>query len=149
MICSLHFFNQTIIDWKIPFIIWVSIGLCVTPITYSLLKEPNKNSEVHWQFGVDCLTFGSIVVFCFLYANNVLLSSQVYSKKYAIMKSGMYYKKGGGCSNKYFVIDIDGLEKTIEFDCNTQLEKSNEISLIIQKGCLGYNVIVAKKVVYN
>jgi hypothetical protein len=142
-IMAMDIFEVIIINSLLLLCIWLTTGLIILPFTHKLLKEEGKKSYLFWQWLFNCITFGGIITYSFLTLNNHFLNDTSSKYKLLIKEKGYNYHRGH-CRNSYVNVDIKGTEKQIIFSCETKIDNSKHLNIVIQKGLFGFDVITNK-----
>jgi len=78
-----------------------------------------------------------------MYLNQQLCQTDTITYTYTIERKGTLAKGRNGCNQPFAVINFEGLEKELIFNCNISedFHKYSKIRLTYSKGLFGYNVI--------
>lgn len=144
--CEIYIYRKTLIELKIPLMIWLSPGIILTPIFYNKLNDID-GMKAHWSLHYilhSCMT-GAFVLFSFMGVNYFFADKEVISKEFKVQETGSL-AGGKGNRNKrspYVVINYEGMEKQLVF-LNSQMDKvmnSKTAVLKVRKGRLGFDVL--------
>ncbi|MCY1635154.1 hypothetical protein [Marinifilum sp. D737] len=144
--CEIYIYRKTLIELKIPLMIWLTPGIVLTPIFYNKLNDID-GMKAHWSLHYilhSCMT-GAFVLFSFMAVNYFFADNEVVSKKFKVQETGSL-SGGKGSRNKrspYVVINYEGMEKQLVFS-NSQMDKvmnSKWAVLKVRKGRLGFDVL--------
>lgn len=144
-------FKETFINWYIPIMICLFIGISTILVTPDSWKEIYKNHfkrhSLLWLILNNCLSFGSIGMFIFMNVNYNSSNESIETHKLEIVRKS---SKHGQYGKRIPVADVNynGLIKTISFRHKEKdkLNASNYISLKIKKGNLGFDIITKKEI---
>jgi hypothetical protein len=142
-ISAIEIYRETIINWTIPLLIWLTSGFCILPFTYSFLKEPGKKSYATWQLLYNCITFGGIMFYLVMTLNFNFTSYRISRQKIKIKEKG-HLSNFRSCGNPYTRVIINGNDKELIFDCGTNIDKSTNVVLTIKNGLFGFDIITNK-----
>ncbi|MCT4602166.1 MAG: hypothetical protein N4A59_04545 [Marinifilum sp.] len=139
-------YRKTIIELKIPLMIWLTPGIILTPIFYNKLNDID-GMKAHWILHYilhSCMT-GAFVLFSFMSINYFFASSSIETKKFKVLETGSL-SGGKGSRNKrkpYVVINYEGMEKDLIFP-HSEMENvmnSKAVMLDVRKGLFGFDVL--------
>ncbi|GAB7088142.1 hypothetical protein [Marinifilum fragile] len=144
--CEIYIYRKTLIELKIPLMIWLTPGIVLTPIFYNKLNDID-GMKAHWSLHYilhSCMT-GAFVLFSFMAVNYFFADNEVVSKEFKVQETGSL---AGGKRNRnkrspYVVINYEGMEKQLVFS-NSQMDKvmnSKSAVLKVRKGRLGFDVL--------
>lgn len=144
-------YEKTFINWWIPFIIWLIAGIITTVIIpkrwKKIFRKDHNIKTLIWETMNNCLTFGGITVFIFLYINLKSPTKNVETQKLKIVKKS---SKNGSHGRITPVADViyKGLTKTVPLKYSEQnkLNDLDYLTLKIKKGNLGFDVIIEKEI---
>jgi hypothetical protein len=143
-IWEIDIYRKTLIDFNIPFSIWIITGVLCQPFT----KKYYNTTQLFLQLGFNIAGIGGIVLFLFMGINKyVLLDKNEITIHTKILDMGKLGKGKNGCANPYAEVRIDDFEKQLIFPCDSDLEGYDSIELKLRKGILGFDVITFQKLV--
>ncbi len=142
-ISAISIYRDTIIHWTMPFLIWLTSGLCILPITYNFLKEPGKKSYTIWQLLYNCITFGGIMYYLVMTLNFNFPSSCLSRQKIKIIEKG-HLSSFRSCGNPYTQVIINDFNKELIFECGTDIDNAINVDLAIKSGLLEFDIIIDK-----
>ncbi|GAA4840681.1 hypothetical protein [Algivirga pacifica] len=93
------------------------------------------------------------LTFCFgflMLNTEVPFSEKVYYEQHTILDRGEGIRsKGGSCKPPFVTILRNGIEKTLDFRCpdNANVWDKSYLNIKVQRGCLGFDVVVSKKLI--
>lgn len=148
-ILSVYLFRVTFISIEISLCIYFGAGVASLWFTHRMVPEiAGSVIEYIMLLIYACVVFGGTTICSFLAINYYFTQNQSYTEAHAIVKSG-YLAKGrrGNCNAPYVVIEKNGLEKDIVFDCglSKEIAEYKRVELEVGKGFLGYAVIKNKQ----
>jgi hypothetical protein len=147
---ELEIYENTFIDYRIPTLLWIGPGLCLTPVLRKTLAFHMNTSSLLLQLIYNVVTWGGIIVFTFMATNFYFTEQNTWQHTLKIKSNGSLAGGGGGrCRIPYVVVDWMGNEKQIEFPCGTALAQADSIKVDLKKGLLGYEVIVDKELMFE
>ncbi len=143
-IWSTNIYRNTIIDWKIlvPPII---IGIIIILIAFWKLLL-NIGYQIWAIFFITSVCGGGLSHFGIMYLNQRFSVTDTITETYNIERKGTLTKGRSVCSQPFVVINFDGQEKDLIFNCDISdtFQKYSKIEISYYKGLLGYNVIKEK-----
>ncbi|MCO4293075.1 hypothetical protein NF867_09385, partial [Solitalea sp. MAHUQ-68] len=146
LIWEIYIYRQTIIDVKIPLLIWTVPGVFLTPLLYDKLN--NIDGRVgHWilhYIGHTCST-GAILLFGFMASNLYMADYKKVNKQYSIIEKGSIPGSKGHRNERlpYVVINYEGLKKELIFSYSQTdiINTANNVNLTVRKGFWGFDVL--------
>lgn len=87
--CEIYIYRKTLIELKIPLMIWLSPGIILTPIFYNKLNDID-GMKAHWSLHYilhSCMT-GAFVLFGFMAVNYFFADHDVVSKEFKVQEIG-------------------------------------------------------------
>ena len=138
---SINIYRNTIIDWKI-LVPPVIIGIVFFLVSFwrILLNFGYKL----WAILFICsICGGCLAHFGTMYLNQKFSRTETTTETYTIERKGTLAKGRSGCNEPYAVINFDGLEKELIFNCDISdiIYKYSKVKISYSKGFLGYYVI--------
>ena len=144
-------FRRTVIEWYIPFLIWLITGIVSTIVFTKFwmtnIKDEYGNSSKFWIFFYNCLTFGGIAIFILMLVNFKSPEINIETHKLKILRKSTM--KGKPKRVPIADVEYKGLLKSIVFTSKEKkkLDKAEYIRLKTKRGNLGYDVIVEKEII--
>ena len=144
-IFEINIFHKTIVDWKIPTSIWFFGGLLFAPFMSKHLVNYYNTTGLFLQSVFNICSFGGILVYVFMATNYYLgVDNQSETIRTEILKTGHLAKGRNGCGNPYADVKIKNSDKELIFPCNFEIERYKYVDLILKKGLLGFDIILAQ-----
>jgi hypothetical protein len=139
-------YRRTIIELKIPLLIWLTPGLFLTPLFFNKMNNID-GMKAHWilHYVLHTIMTGGFILFCFMASNFYLAGNTIVDEKFEVIKRGsLSGSKGHRDERKpYVVINYKGIEKQLIFS-NPQMEKvmsAKSAKLSVRKGLFGFDII--------
>ena len=139
--------------WSVAFIAgFLSVFIVIIYLLNKRKKEKNT-SEIGIGFGLGFVVLGgllcsfmigSFVVFIGLFINQTFANEQTTTETYTIKSWLSSKSKKSSYASHEISIEVDGTPQTIFMEGNILIEKTKTITLTLQKGLFGYNVIKSK-----
>jgi len=145
LICEIRIYRNTIIDLKIPLLIWLIPGLFLTPIFYNRINALDRkaNWTLHY-FLHTCMT-GSILLFTFMATNLYFGENKIMVKYFNVLKTGSVCGPKGHREERepYVEINYEGLEKEVVFtyEETAKVMSAKSVKLTVRKGFLGFDIL--------
>jgi hypothetical protein len=139
-------YNKTIIELKIPLMIWLIPGVVLTPLFYNTMNYI-EGVKVHWILHYilhTCMT-GTFILFAFMASNFYCADNQIEKKTFEIIRtessvgSKGYPKKKRPC----LLINYEGIEKELIF-YRSEVDRINSakiVNLRVKKGLWGFDIL--------
>lgn len=151
-IIEISIYRNTMIKWFIPFSIWLISGITSTIILVKFFKIDLKNNYAgnSWIMLIfyNCLSFGGILLFTFMYINFNSTDSNIQTHKLKILRKSSI-RDTGNKARRIPVVDVNyqGLIKEVVLSRRDKdkLENSSYIILKMKKGILGFDVITEEE----
>lgn len=146
-IWEIDIYQHTFIDYRVPTLLWIGPGLCLTPALRKILAVYINTSSLFLQLIYNIVTWGGIVVFSVM-ALNFYFAEQN-TTLYTLRIKDVKEIPGGRnhCMEPNAVVEWMGREKDIAFPCGTSIEPADSVKLNLKEGFLGYTVMVNKELV--
>jgi len=143
--------RDTLIENWVPWVIWLSPGLLLTPFDRQFLLKEYKLNSWFFQALYNISSAGGGLLIIFMAINFYFTSPGTAVRKlpitsYGKMNSGRY-NSNSTCKNPYVVFDYKGSSKEFPFPCGTEVEKYKFIQLTVKRGLMGYDVIISEVLV--
>ena len=138
-------YRETIIDLKIPLLIWLTPGIFLTPIFYNRINALDRkaNWALHY-FLHTCMT-GSILLFSFMATNLYFADSHIMVKHFNVLNTGSISGPKGHRDERepYVDINYEGLEKEVVFtyEETAKVMSAKSVKLTVRKGLLGFDIL--------
>jgi len=145
LLWEIEIYRDTIIDLKIPLLIWLTPGLVLTPIFYSRINALDRkaNWALHY-FLHTCMT-GSFLLFSFMATNLYFSDSQSTIKHFNVINTGSICGPKGHRDERepYVDINYEGLEKEVVFtyEETAKVMSAKSVKLTVRKGLLGFDIL--------
>lgn len=149
-VCTINIYRLTLIDPNIPRLIALMSMIIFWPINIWVFK--NYVPEVkHFLLRLfyQLITFGSFSSFTFLAANYYIAKGDMFEVSVPILETGYFAKGRSNITSPYAMVNLEGKSKQLAFGANDELKDYNFILLKMQKGLLGFDIIVAKTLIKN
>ncbi len=151
LVWEIFIYRKTIIDLKIPLLIWLLPGIIMTPLLYDKMNNID-GMKAHWTLHYLLHTgmTGAFILFLFMATNFYLADSSLVKKQFEIIEKGSLPGSKGHRNERkpYVVINYEGLEKELIFSYS-QIEKVNDsryANLYVKKGLWGFDILEEYKV---
>lgn len=144
---QISFYQETIIDWRISTSIWFLGGILLMPISIRFLHKYFDTNDIMSRLVFSICVLGGIAGYIFIATNYYFHSdSQLQTIRTNILKTGKSYnhKFRSICRHSYAEVEINGIDKTLNFPCTFEIEKYNYVTITIQKGIWGFGIIKEK-----
>lgn len=149
-IAEIFIYDNTIINFYIPFSIWLITGLVVTPFFKKTLDiyffnpyDPGHLPLV-WQIFYNIVSWGGLAVFLFMSANYFFSIGDQYSTNAKILSYEYVADKRNDCNKAYVEIRFRDEQKELVFPCGIAVEKYTTVHLLMAKGFFGFDIIIDK-----
>lgn len=138
---SVSQYYWTIIDYKIPLIIFVFSGVLFGALIKKIILSTSKEFKLETPIFLVAFSIGSIVTSLFFLVNNLFSHTAVYSIKAPIIEVHKQYSQKG--RHLYAEIELLEFTKYIKFsnDYEETIDNYNFVLLGVSKGGLGFEVI--------
>ena len=144
-IFEINIFHKTIIDWKIPTSIWVFTGLLFAPFMSKHLVNYYNTTGLFLQLVFNICSFGGILVYIFMATNYYFgKDNKLETFQTEILKTGHLAKGRNGCGSPYADVFVKKSDKQLIFPCDFEIEQYKYVDLTLQKGLLGFDIIIAQ-----
>ena len=137
-------FENTVVNWKLPIIIFLLTGFLFTPITSLALTKYCKVDNIILKVFFNLVSFGGILVGFLMVINYYFSYGKERSYKSEIINRG-YSKSRGMRSVLYADVKINDIEKRLKFPHNIELKKYKFVEVDVQKGLLGFYIITNRR----
>jgi hypothetical protein len=146
MVLVINIYRETFIPTTDTIIIWSVFGILGLPL-YLICIPRNERKDRRYLFISPFVLFcwGAIGYYCFMAYNFHVTNKINVGQKLSILRTGHLGQSRGGCLIPYVEVNFEGLDKTLVFPCGIPIEKYNMVTVVLNKGHLGYYVIIDKK----
>ena len=140
-------FRETFIPLYIPLSIWVSIGLVITPFfkrifnIYCFNPYTPERTPIVFHCLYNIVSFGSIVVFLFMWTNQTFVDKSKTNFKLPIISYGHFAITRHSHGEPWVHVVYKNSEKELVFPIGTKVEKFKSVNIETQKGLFGFNII--------
>lgn len=147
---EIQIYRSTIINVYIPLAVWILTGIITTPFLYKILNiyilNPyNPGRLPMWaHLFVNILVAGSITVTTLMSINYYFPKPPIYNLTLPIESTGNLAKGRHGCDNPYVHVIYKEQEKEIVFPCGTDVKSYHYVSLQMEEGFFGFEIILDK-----
>ena len=138
-------YRTTIIDWKVPLIIWLFSGCVVTPFAKPYWEKAGTQS-VFLQLICNVTSIGGILAWLFMAVNSWSSAVEREVVVPVIQTGSLARGRYGTCEAPYAVIRVDKTDKQLVFACGVRVEGHQWVQLTVQNGLLGFMVIRRKTI---
>ncbi|MBN2395039.1 MAG: hypothetical protein JXC36_01090 [Candidatus Atribacteria bacterium] len=139
-------YRRTIIELKIPLLIWLTPGVFLTPLLYDTFNKID-GMKAHWTLHYvahTCMT-GAFLLFGFMASNYYFADNHTVDKRFEIIKKGSLPGSKGHRDERepYVEIDYNGFEKQIVFQYSDteKINSAKYVNLTVKKGLLGFDIL--------
>jgi len=146
LLWEIFIYRRTIIELKIPLLIWLIPGIFLTPLLYDKFNKID-GMRAHWilhYVAHTCLT-GAFLLFGFMALNFYVADDYSIHKQFEIIRKGsLPGPKGHRDERKPYVeIDYNGLEKQLVFKHSEteKIDSAKFVNLTVRKGLWGYDIL--------
>ncbi len=153
MIWEVKIYRLTIIDFTLPLLIVLIVGLITTPFALNDFQElfnyTNKSSLYFWAFFQSTVSWGFIFCSIVMFSNYYLASTDIKTKTYEIVdRSSLPGRKYHREERKpTFEIDYNGKKKELVFSHKfyNKMDFYKTVDLEIKEGFLGFDILINQK----
>jgi hypothetical protein len=146
LIWEIFIYRRTIIELKIPLLLWLTPGVFMTPLLYKRMNYID-GMKAHWTLHYilhTCMT-GAFVLFTFMASNYYFADNQIEKSTFEIIGTGSLPGSKGHRSERkpYVVINYKGMEKQLIFSYpeTDRINSAKMVNLSVKKGLLGFDII--------
>ncbi len=146
LIWEIFIFRRTMIELKIPLLIWSIPGIFLTPLLYNKFNKID-GMKAHWilhYVAHTCMT-GAFLLFGFMASNYYFADNQTINKRFEIIKKGSLCGSKGHREERqpYAEIDYYGFEKQLVFTYSEteKIDSSKYVNLAVRKGFWGFDIL--------
>lgn len=141
-IWQIMIYRKTVIDFQVPFVIWLTTGLVFTPFMTKALDNYYSTKHLLLQLLFNSTTFGGIIVFLFMSTNFYFHTGQVKKVECEIINTGTLGRgRHGTCKSPFATVVINKVQKQLVFGCGIYIHKYKNIELELVQGRWGYDII--------
>ena len=143
---EIFIYRRTIIELKIPLLIWLIPGIFLTPLLYDKFNKIDGR-RAHWilHYVAHTCTTGAFLLFGFMATNYYFADNQTIDKRFEILKKGSLADSKGNRDKRkpYVEIDYNGFEKQIVFKYpdTEKIDSAKYVNLTVKKGLLGFDIL--------
>jgi len=146
LLWEIFIYRKTIIEFKIPLIIWLTPGIFLTPVLYKTMNYID-GMMAHWTLHYilhTCMT-GSFVLFAFMASNYYFAENQIEQKTFKIIGNGSLAGAKGQRSKRipFVMIKYQGMEKQLIFSYSEtdRINSAEMVNLTVKKGLWGFDIL--------
>ncbi|RKD87765.1 hypothetical protein [Mangrovibacterium diazotrophicum] len=139
-------YRRTIIEIKIPLLIWLTPGILLTPLLYDKFNKID-GMRAHWLLHYvahTCMT-GAFLLFGFMASNYYFADNQTVDKRFEIVRKGSLPGPKGHRSKRepYVEIVYKGFEKQLVFKYSDtkKIDAAQYVNLTVKKGVWGFDIL--------
>lgn len=144
-VLEINIYRKTFIPFSIPLFIWILTGLFITPFLLKMLPGYLKSDRIIYQIAFNIFTYGGIVAYLFMALNFYGAKTYHISATLMVTGTGHLAKSRNSCGEPYAEVRYQELDKQLFFPCGTVIEDANTVTVILNKGFFGYDVIDDQK----
>jgi len=139
-------YRRTLIDVKIPLLIWLVPGIFLTPLYYNKFNRIDGR-RAHWVLHYIAHTgmTGAFLLFGFMASNFYFAGNQSLNRRFEIVSKGSI-PGGKGHRNErqpYVVIDYGGFKKELIFTFpeEEKIDAARYVDLTVKQGLWGFEIL--------
>jgi hypothetical protein len=146
LVFEIILYRKTIIELKIPLIIWLTPGILLTPLLYNRMNNID-GMKAHWTMHYvlhTCMT-GAFILYAFMATNYYLANDSIETKSFKVIGTGSlpgpkYHRSE---REPYVLINYEGMEKQLVFSYpeTAKINSAQTATLRIKKGLWGYDIL--------
>lgn len=144
LVWEISIYRRTIIELKIPLLIWLTPGFFMTPLLYNRFKriEAIKKNRIFHYLVHTCIT-GASLLFGFMALNYYFADNQTEDKRFEIIKKGSLSGRNRNEDIPYVEINYNGFEKEIIFKYpdKDKIDSAKYVNLTVKKGLFGFDIL--------
>lgn len=145
LIGEIEIYRKTIIDWKLPLVICVTVGAISNFVFYNFLVKHGNMKSILVQLLFNIVGLGGITVYVFMWFNFEFSDINVTYKKVKVLeaKELLGPKRNRSKVRPVLVVKYEKLEKELIFRYHQRaiVEIQDSVELVVSIGALGYDVI--------
>lgn len=145
LIGEIEIYRKTIIDWKVPLFICITIGALSNLVFYNTLVKHGDMKSILVQLPFNIVGVGGIAVYVFMWFNFEFSEVDVTHKKVKVLevKELLGPKNYRDKVRPVLVVKYEKSEKELIFRYNQRaiVEIQDSVELVFSKGAFDYNVI--------
>ena len=96
----------------------------------------------------NVITWGGLAFFLLVWTNETFANHHPFTIATKVLSAG-YSKNNEGCTVPYVLINLKHQQKKLSFVCGTHIEGFKTVSIQIEKGLLGFDVIKSYSLMIN
>jgi hypothetical protein len=146
LVWEIFIYRRTIIELKIPLLIWLTPGVFLTPLLYKKMNFID-GMKAHWTLHYilhTCMT-GGVILFAFMASNFYFASNEIENKKFEIIGFGSLPGSKGHRSERkpYVMINYQGMEKQLIFSYldTDKVNSSTKVNVAAKRGLWGFDIL--------
>jgi hypothetical protein len=146
LIWEIFIYRRTIIELKIPLLLWLTPGVFMTPLLYKRMNYID-GMKAHWTLHYilhTCMT-GAFILFAFMASNLYFADNQIKNKTFDIIRKGSLPGSKGHRSERkpYVMINYEGMEKQLIFSFpeTERINSAKKVNLAVKKGLWGFDIL--------
>ena len=146
LVFEIILYRKTIIELKIPLIIWLTPGIILTPLLYNRMNDID-GMKAHWTMHYilhTCMT-GAFILYAFMATNYYLATDYAETKTFKVIEKGSLPGSKNNRSERqpYVMINYEGMEKQLIFSYpeTTKINSAKTATLRVKKGLWGYDIL--------
>ncbi|MFL9483159.1 hypothetical protein ACI6Q2_10320 [Chitinophagaceae bacterium LWZ2-11] len=142
-ICEVFIYRKTFIHFKIPFCIWIFMGLISSFFLKKVFIVYFDLRYLFLRLLYNIITCGGLMVTVFMWINYNFADKTTFIENEKIISTG-HLSRGlkGSCNQPYIIINYQEFEKQLVYNCGADIELYKSVDLTIARGFLGFDVIV-------
>jgi hypothetical protein len=146
LIWEIFIYRRTIIELKIPLLLWLTPGVFMTPLLYKRMNYID-GMKAHWTLHYilhTCMT-GAFILFAFMASNLYFADNQIKNKTFDIISTGSLPGSKGHRSERkpYVMINYEGMEKQLIFSFpeTERINSAKKVNLTVKRGLWGFDIL--------
>jgi hypothetical protein len=144
-IWEIDIYQKTLIDWQIPFSIWIITGLITIPLFRKYLIHYYETTHILLQLVFTIVGLGGIALFLFMGINRyVFLDQKETIVVTEISKKGKLEKSKYGGISLHVDVKIADMDKKLIFPDKEETDYDS-VEVKFKRGILGFDIITAQK----
>jgi hypothetical protein len=146
LIWEIFIYRKTIIELKIPLLLWLTPGVFLTPLLYKRMNYID-GMKAHWTLHYilhTCMT-GAFILFAFMASNLYFADNKIENKTFDIIRTGSLPGSKGHRSERkpYVMINYEGMEKQLIFSYpeTDKINSAKKVNLTVKRGLWGFDIL--------
>ncbi len=146
LIWEIFIYRRTIIELKIPLLLWLTPGVFMTPLLYKRMNYID-GMKAHWTLHYilhTCMT-GAFILFTFMASNLYFADNQIENKTFDIIRKGSLPGSKGHRSKRkpYVMINYEGMEKQLifQYSVTETINSAKKVNLTVKRGLWGFDIL--------